>query len=151
MLDLYRELQRLVEALEGSGIPYALVGGLAVSIYTTPRATEDIDVMVGPADVERVVDAVAGLGFQRAGAPMRLAGGRLHIQRLNRFEGTDLLPLDVLFTADRDLRQVLDDRREITSEGRRLWVVSVEGLRVLKRLRGSVRDRADLEALEGEA
>ncbi len=151
MLDLYRELQRLAEALDTDGIAYALVGGLAVSIYTTPRATEDIDVMVAPEDVGRLVAAVERLGFRPAGAPMRLAGGRLQIQRLTKFEGSDLLPLDVLFTADPELRMTLDERREILWEGRRLWIVNVDGLRVLKRLRGSTRDRADLEALGGES
>lgn len=151
MLDLYRELQQLADALDAGGVPYALVGGLAVSIYTTPRATEDIDVIVAPEDVVRLVAAAERLGFRPAGVPMRLAGGRLQIQRLNKFEGTDLLPLDVLFTADQELRRTLTDRCEIVWEGRRLWIVNVEGLRVLKRLRGSARDRADLEALEGES
>ena len=46
VLDLYAELRRIVAALDAAGVPYALAGGLAVSIYTTPRATEDIDLLM---------------------------------------------------------------------------------------------------------
>lgn len=52
MLDLYAELRRVVEALHSADVPYALAGGLAVSIYTTPRATEDIDLLIDRADLE---------------------------------------------------------------------------------------------------
>jgi hypothetical protein len=43
VLDLARELCGIVAALDGAGATYALAGGLAVSIYPTPRATQDID------------------------------------------------------------------------------------------------------------
>lgn len=43
MIDLYEELRRVIEALDAASISYALIGGLAVSIYTAPRATEDVD------------------------------------------------------------------------------------------------------------
>ena len=46
VLDLYAELRRIVAALDAAGVPYALAGGLAVSIYTTPRATEAIDLLM---------------------------------------------------------------------------------------------------------
>src|SRR5262249_10340180 len=45
VLDLYTELRTLAAALDAANIPYGLAGGLAVSLYTTPRATEDIDVL----------------------------------------------------------------------------------------------------------
>ena len=46
VFDLYVELRRIAEALDAAGVAYALAGGLAVSIYTTPRATEDIDLLI---------------------------------------------------------------------------------------------------------
>jgi hypothetical protein len=47
-LDLYAELRQVVETLDRASIIYALAGGLAVAIYATPRATEDIDILVAP-------------------------------------------------------------------------------------------------------
>jgi hypothetical protein len=78
---------------------------------------------------------------------MRVAGGRLDIQRLIKIAGTDLLPLDLLLPLDSELVGILRARTEVRWEGTRLWIVTLPGLRSLKRLRGSAQDRADLEAL----
>jgi predicted nucleotidyltransferase len=43
-------LARIVSALEGAGIPYMLTGSLASSIYGTPRATKDIDIVISPSE-----------------------------------------------------------------------------------------------------
>jgi hypothetical protein len=147
MLHLYEELRRLVEALEASSIRYALAGGLAVSIYTTPRATEDIDLLIPAGGLDRAVAAAGALGFGRAGPPMRLASGRLEIQRLTKIVGRDILPVDLMMPIEPTLASLLEDRRPVTWEEREVWIVSVDALRALKRLRGSARDRADLEAL----
>ena len=150
MLDLYAELRGIVDALARAGVDYALVGGLAVSVYATPRATEDIDLLVALTDLERASNVLAPLGFRRAGRPMRLAAGRIDIQRLTKFEGADLLPVDLIAPIDEDLSGLLRDRTAMEWEGMRIWVIGVDGLRILKRLRLSAQDRADLEALGGE-
>lgn len=150
MLDLYTELRRIVEALDAGAITYALAGGLAVSIYTTPRATEDIDLLISRDDLQRIVGALDSVGFRPAGRPMRVAGGRLEIQRLNKIEAADLLPLDLLMPTDPALMALLADRQSVTVEGRPVWVVGLAALRTLKRLRGSTLDQADLEALGPE-
>jgi hypothetical protein len=150
LLDLYAEFRRIVEALDATGIPYALAGGLAVSIYTTPRATEDIDLLITRADLERAIAALLPVGFRPAGRPMQVAGGRLDIQRLTKIDGADLLPLDLLIPIDPDLVALLNDRARMSVEGRQVWVVGLAALRTLKRLRGSTLDRADLESLGPE-
>ena len=139
-----------VQTLDAAGIPYAVAGGLAVSIYTVPRATEDIDVLIARRDLERADTALASLGFERAGQPMKVSGGRLEIQRMIKIEGRDLLPIDFLMPGDPMLQPVLADRVSVEWEGRRIWIVSLRSLRELKRLRGSAQDRADLEALGPE-
>ncbi|MBI1962852.1 MAG: nucleotidyltransferase family protein [Candidatus Rokubacteria bacterium] len=150
VLDLYTELRRIAEALDAGGIPYALAGGLAVSIYTTPRATEDIDLLIARGDLDRAVSALQPAGFRPAGRPMPVAGGRLEIQRLTKIEGTDLLPLDLLIPTDPALTALIADRASLSVEGRQVQVIGLAALRTLKRLRGSALDRADLEALGPE-
>ena len=147
MLDLYVELRGIAAALDTAHIGYALAGGLAVSIYAAPRATDDIDLVVAAQDVARIAETLAPLGFRRAGRAMPVAGGRIEIHRLLKFEGADLLPLDLLVLVDAELARRLDDRIERTLEGQRLWIIGLDSLRALKRLRGSTLDRADLEAL----
>jgi len=150
MLDLYAELRRIVEVLDAAGIAYALAGGLAVSIHTTPRATEDIDILIARADLDPVVRALQPAGFRPAGRPMQVAAGKLQIQRLTKINGADLLPLDLLMPNDPALAALLTDRTSLTLEGHPVWVVGLGALRTLKRLRGSALDRADLEALGPE-
>ena len=82
---------------------------------------------------------------------MPVAQGRLEIQRLIKIEGTDLVPLDLLVPNDAGLASILTDRQSIEWQENRLSIVSLAGLRVLKRLRGSSQDRADLEALGPES
>jgi len=150
MLDLYAELRGIVEALDAAGIAYALAGGLAVSIHTAPRATEDIDILIARADLDPVVRALHPAGFRPAGRPMQVAAGRLEIQRLTKINGADLLPLDLLMPNDPALAALLTDRTSLSLEGHPAWVVGLGALRTLKRLRGSALDRADLEALGPE-
>jgi hypothetical protein len=147
VLDLYTELRTLAAALDAAGIPYALAGGLAVSLYTTPRATEDIDVLIAAADVDRVIRAVAPLGFRKTGRPILVAAGRIEICRLVKVDAADLLPLDLLIIVDPELREAVQGRTEKVIENQRLSIVSVDALVVLKRLRNSNRDLGDLDAL----
>ena len=58
-------LKRIVEALDGAGIPYMLTGSLVSSLQGEPRATHDIDVVVdvSPATVAGVVAALADPGL----------------------------------------------------------------------------------------
>lgn len=136
-MDLYAELRSVVEALDRAGVAYALVGGLAVSIYTVPRATEDIDLMLAREDVGRAVDALGSVGFKAPGRAMSVAGGRLEIQRLIKIQGTEMLPLDLLVALDRELAALIERPATVTVEGRPIRIVRLESLRALKRLRGS--------------
>jgi hypothetical protein len=150
-LDLHAEMRGIVTALDAAGIAYALVGGLAVSIYAAPRATEDVDLLIGREHLLPAVESLTSLGFRRAGALMSVAGGRLEIQRLIKIDGSDLVPVDLLIPNDPALAAILAGREGVLWEGGRLSIVSLAGLRMLKRLRGSAQDLADLEALGPEA
>ena len=150
-LDLHAELRGIVKALNAAEIPYALVGGLAVSIYAQPRATEDVDLLVTREDLARAVGRLESLGFRRAGVPMSVGARRLDIQRLIKIDGTDLIPVDLLVPNDPALAALLADRSFIAWEDEHLSIVSLGGLRVLERLGGSAQDLADLEALGPES
>ena len=54
-------LKRIVEALDGAGIPYMLTGSLVSSLQGEPRATHDIDLVIdiAPDDATRVVHALS--------------------------------------------------------------------------------------------
>lgn len=57
------DLLRLVSAaLAANGTPFALVGGLAVSAWTDPRFTKDVDLAVSVADDDEAEAVVVSLG-----------------------------------------------------------------------------------------
>ncbi len=64
-----RRLRRAIAVLERSGIPYAVVGGNAVRIWVAQvdplavRATNDVDILIRPTDLERLKRAMLDAGF----------------------------------------------------------------------------------------
>lgn len=72
-------LRKTVQILEGSGIPYAVVGGHAVRAWVAQvdeaavRTTRDVDILINPEDLPALKTAMAQGGFhyrETAGVPM---------------------------------------------------------------------------------
>lgn len=61
--DIHAVLLEAVNAVEESGIPYAIIGGLAVKNLGRPRVTHDIDFFVRPDDAENVLKVLEAKGF----------------------------------------------------------------------------------------
>lgn len=61
--NLNKILFATIEAIEESGIPYALIGGVAVKSLGRPRITHDIDLFVRPDDADRVLTVLEDKGF----------------------------------------------------------------------------------------
>lgn len=148
MFDLYAELTSVVDALDRSGVPYALCGGLALAVHGHPRATVDIDLLVEPQSMDRFSRAVEPLGFTFHARPMILSDGKVEIRRVTKIADGDPLMLDVILVGPATER-AWASRETFEIGGRRLTVVSPEGLIALKELRGSEQDRADIAKLEG--
>ena len=52
-----RLLERIANALDGTGIPYMVIGGQAVLLYGEPRLTKDIAITLG-VDLDRLADVL---------------------------------------------------------------------------------------------
>jgi hypothetical protein len=150
MIDLYVELKGVLQALDGEGVPYALCGGLALMVYQRPRATVDIDVIVPAEFTGACIGATARLGFRAHPRPMRLEASGIDLLRLYKVEsgGPDVLTLDCLLTTHPIIAEAWRSRVRVPFEDGAVWVVSLEGLIALKRLRHSPMDLLDIEALE---
>lgn len=61
--SLEKILFAAIDILEKSGIPYALIGGVAVKSLGRPRVTHDIDLFVRPDDANRVLEVLEAEGF----------------------------------------------------------------------------------------
>jgi predicted nucleotidyltransferase len=62
-------LKRSAAALKEADVPFLLGGSLAVFARGGPESCSDLDLMVKPADAERALDVLLGLGMRREDPP----------------------------------------------------------------------------------
>src|SRR5271165_3766128 len=83
--QLFERMRRFHEALSAAGIPYRIIGGLAVFIHVfeqepiKARLTSDVDAAIARADLPRVIEAAerGGFAFRHvAGVDMLLDPGK---------------------------------------------------------------------------
>jgi hypothetical protein len=60
---VHKTLQRITRRLDELGIPYALVGGMALFFHGYRRFTEDVDLLVTRQGLEEVHRRLEGLGY----------------------------------------------------------------------------------------
>lgn len=58
-----KALLKLVAALDGAGVPYAIVGAMALNEYGYRRVTSDVDVLLTSAGLARFKERVLGRGY----------------------------------------------------------------------------------------
>jgi hypothetical protein len=153
MPNLFEEFRAIAAALGAARVPYALCGGLAMSIHARPRATIDIDLLAPPPSVALIADALFPYGFiRREATPTRLAEGEVVMHRLTKIVSGDpeVLLLDVIEVRPGATERAWQTRIDTDWEGHPVTVVSRAGLIELKRLRGSPQDVADIALLEGQ-
>lgn len=95
-------LHRLTQRLDQVGIPYALLGGLALAKHGYPRLTEDIDLLLTPSGLLLFHQHLVGRGYRPAfrGAQKTFrdtrTGVRIEILTTGEYPG-DGLPKPVAF------------------------------------------------------
>jgi hypothetical protein len=100
--DLYKTLQILVKWLDEAGIPYALIGGMALAQHGFVRMTEDIDILLTPEGLAAFKDQALGRGYVLAftGANKTFrdteTGVRIEVITTGEYPG-DGLPKAVVF------------------------------------------------------
>lgn len=140
MLSIFAE-----EAVE-----YLVVGAYAMAAHGVPRATGDLDLWIRPSDgnARRALRALEVFG-----APLE----DLEVEELTRPDlvfqiGVQPNRIDLLTSIDGvTFEEAWPNRLEVEIDGIRVPVIGREELARNKRAVGRLRDRADLEALEGEA
>jgi hypothetical protein len=60
---VHKALNRIVHRLEELGIPYVIVGGMALFFHGLRRFTEDVDILVTRDGLKRLHAALDGLGY----------------------------------------------------------------------------------------
>ena len=150
--DLEVELERLVQAFETDHVPYALCGGLAMAVHGHPRATDEIEFLIEPTQIESAFSAARKAGFTLRAGPIPLGAATANLQRLFRatkVQGAEHLIIDIL-EVSKSYESAWRERETLGWKGeRKLTVVSRTGLIAMKRLSTRLKDLADIETLEG--
>ncbi len=150
-MDLTEEFLALIDALNRDGAEYGVCGGIALAIHGFPRFTKDIDVLVRPQDLDRIVAVAASRGFVVAARPLRFDVGtpkEREVRRISKIEGEDVMTLDLLL-ARGVLEDAWNDREAFEWEGRIVQAVSAPALIKMKRIAGRDQDLLDVKRLEG--
>ncbi len=125
------EIARFTELCRAGGIEFLLIKGMAIDKELT-RSTNDVDVLIEPADLERTFAALEGAGYRYVGSAVLSSKERRDVRRQLRwnnqfqFQSPDA-PLQIevhirLFERDRIRLEKLDrllDRTDLFWEKRR--------------------------------
>jgi hypothetical protein len=132
----------LIEILEALPFPYCLIGGLALGVWSAPRTTQDLDVLVAATGVRRQ-ELIAAL--ERRGLEMdrRWAEENPLLRDVQLRARHGAIPVDLLMPRDQYDETVLERRQRMRFHEMSLWVISPEDL-ILQKLRaGRPRDFED--------
>ena len=116
------------------GVPFALVGGLAVTVRTRPRFTEDIDFALAvdaDAEAEQLVHGLVGSGYRIEAAVEHQSTGRLATIRLVRPE-QDRILVDLLFASSGIEQEVVAEATTVKVFEEHLKVATVGHLIAMK-------------------
>jgi predicted nucleotidyltransferase len=145
--DLLDVLSSLVRWLNHQQVPYAIIGGVAVSMVAQPRATQDIDAVVS-IDLDQVsglIDSARDFGFEpRPSDPIGFAKKNL-VLLLRHKESNIGIDLSVGFLPFE--HEMLDRAREFSIGATNIKVATPEDLIILKAVAHRKRDLIDIDTL----
>lgn len=120
---------------------FALIGGLAVSTWSTPRATRDIDLLV-LVDTDKLQHVTAALCDAGLNAELRRGGFNDPVPYLIRADAVDMIVATKTFEVEA-IKQSVD----VPIAGKTIPIVSPEYLIILKLNAGGPQDLLDVQEL----
>lgn len=142
--EVGRALLSAVDVLDGLGLRYAVVGGLAVGAWGVNRSTRDADLYAELPEADRpaLQRALEERGFHVPAMDEELE--RFGVFR-SRSEGGVFVDI---FSATGPLGEaILERRKSVEVAGKSLWFIAPEGLAILKAFSERPRDFEDLVSL----
>ena len=144
MTELESALVEVASLLDEMGLPYMLIGGLAVALWGEPRATLDVDlsVWVDPAEFDETVRKIAAR-FPTVADPLDF----VRRTRVLPVETSQSVRADIVFAALQAEREMMDRAQTLFVAGAGIRVASVEDLTWMKLISDRPRDAEDAKRL----
>lgn len=146
-MNLFHEFFAITEQFETRAIPYALIGGIALAFHDVPRFTRDIDLLIDPADTERVKQVFKALGYFESAEPWTFQKSNATLYRFMKTERQDHLLVDVVAGHETRHREIIDQAIVDESQSGAVRIARKEDIVWLKRFRNSDQDRVDIKRL----
>ncbi len=139
-------LAATVAWLEDVGTPYAVIGGVAVTLRALPRYTQDIDLVVwaATADWPGLVERAAAFGITPRRDDVLEFAARTRVLLLQHASG---VPLDVSCGVLTFEEHVTRDASVVQVGNLRVRLATAEHLLVLKAIAARPQDHADMHAI----
>lgn len=150
MHDILADFTDVVDVLWQEQARYALVGGVAVMVYGGVRTTQDIDFLIHPEDVDRVVERLRRRGYDEHAQAWTFRDGQLTLRRLWRRHphDEDATIVDFLVAGQpRHLEIIVHAVTEPWRGGSSIHVATKDDLIWLKSFRNSAIDQQDTDFL----
>ena len=143
--SLVEVVTSLIDHLEASQIPYAFGGAIALSAWSEPRATTDVDLNLWVSDDELPAALVL---LQRAGVTVDADDALRGARERGMFAAPHgSYRVDVFVPSVPFYDEALGRRIRVTLAERQTWVLSAESLAVFKMLFFRPKDLVDLARL----
>ena len=149
-LDYFSEFNGIVRPLQQLPVRYAVVGGFAVAIHGSVRATEDVDFLVHPDDVAAFGTMLKELGYLQKREAWTFSNSQLTLHRYLKCEPgeEDYYVVDVLAANTPEHQSMIQRAKTENWSDGLLKVLQKKDLIDMKKQRGSHSDLADIEFLE---
>ena len=137
-------LKNVAAKLETAGIEYMMTGSMAMALYSTPRMTRDIDIIiqVSPVDVDKILDLFRD-DFYIEEESVRHAV--LNRGMFNIIHNDSIIKVDLIVRKDEEYRiEEFSRKKKITIEGVSISVVAPEDL-ILSKLVWAKRSQSELQ------
>jgi hypothetical protein len=150
---MFQDFKELLAAFSAHKVKYLVIGGYAVGFHAEPRATKDLDILIGN-DIKNAQAAYAAL--KSFGAPLHNIKPADLIEKDAFFRiGRPPLMIDILSAASGvDFKAAWQRRVSVTIDKKtklKAWVISCEDLIASKLAAGRPQDLMDVSALRAAA
>jgi hypothetical protein len=149
-MNIFNEFTIILKDFERQRIEYALVGGVAMAFYAEPRFTQDIDLLIGPDDLEKIRQILGENGYVESAAPWTFKSTPLTLHRFLKALDDDQMIMDILIAGEEKHFKIIENALIAQSEEGEVRLAEKSDLIWLKNKRKSLQDRADVERLKNE-